>query len=241
MRHQPKIGPDVSGSNWLLPFNDMMTLLLTFFVLILSLSKIDAARVQTASYAVSDALGLALEEENAVVRVFDPFVLSEQGEENGTAAPGQEKKEMPWGSALDREALAARLNRIQGVHARLTAAGMEVSFAEEIFFRKGSTDFTAQNHPGFLTLLGALEKSDASVRVEDHTADLPAGGRKLASGWELSMARAAEVAAALSTGGIRAQRISVAGYAVSGRSASGSLGHKGISDRLDIKLTFNAK
>jgi len=65
----------VGNGVWLLTFNDMMTLLLTFFVLILSLSKLDVAKAKAVSDAVGMAFGVPGVAEKASVRVFDPFVF----------------------------------------------------------------------------------------------------------------------------------------------------------------------
>ena len=43
--------------NWMATFNDLVTLLLTFFVLLLSTSKLNVAKVKEASYSFSNASG----------------------------------------------------------------------------------------------------------------------------------------------------------------------------------------
>jgi len=59
---------------WLCTFNDMMTLLLTFFVLLLSMSSLDASSVKDVQEAMIDALGVmgggATEEQTIVDKIY---------------------------------------------------------------------------------------------------------------------------------------------------------------------------
>ena len=66
--------PDESPA-WLCTFNDLMTLLLTFFVLILSMSSMDDKKVKEMQQDVLNALGLmeagATPEESIIDKIFD--------------------------------------------------------------------------------------------------------------------------------------------------------------------------
>jgi chemotaxis protein MotB len=62
-------------AKWLCTFNDLMTLLLTFFVLILSMSSLDAKKVKDFQQAILDGLGLMEAgqgyEETIIDKLFD--------------------------------------------------------------------------------------------------------------------------------------------------------------------------
>ena len=60
--------------NWMATFNDLVTLLLTFFVLLLSTSKLNVAKVKEASYSFSNASGFLDGGGIIDVNVFSPFV-----------------------------------------------------------------------------------------------------------------------------------------------------------------------
>jgi len=66
--------PYVNTSPWLCTFNDLMTLLLTFFVLILSMSSLNASKVKNLQAELIDALGVMeygkSEDEPVIDRLF---------------------------------------------------------------------------------------------------------------------------------------------------------------------------
>lgn len=66
--------PWVDTSKWLCTFNDLMTLLLTFFVLILSMSSLDAKAVKEIQSQLINALGVMeagkMEEETIIEKIF---------------------------------------------------------------------------------------------------------------------------------------------------------------------------
>ena len=208
--------------NWLLPFNDMMTLLLTFFVLILSMSKVDTAKVGAASNAVSDYIGMTSEQQSLYARVFDPFVLSENAQEQSL-----EQEKRSWGTREDRERLLKMLNGMAGVKAGITEHGIKANFAQSLFFRAGEAELAAGEHAGFKEILDVLRETNAAVRIEAHTPDPPLDG-KYASSWELSTARAARLTEKLMQAGIAPRRISISGY-----------GDSRLNHSIDFILTFN--
>lgn len=226
---------DASGRNWLLPFNDMMTLLLTFFVLMLSISKVDTTKMQSASDSVMDAFSSVQEPGLASIRVFDPFVFSEATD--SPLPPEQREQTRPWGSLEDRDRLAASLNKMAGVKARLVENGLEASFSENLFFAAGQSGPAAADHPGLRELIDALKRTEAMVRIEDHTKDSPVEQDRYPSAWELSMTRAARFAGILKNQGIAPRRISISGC---GDLRSGSFKGRGSLNRINFILTFNS-
>ncbi len=222
---------DASGRNWMLPFNDMMTLLLTFFVLILSMSKIDATKVKSASQAVSDYLGMAAESDTMAVRVFDPFVF--ENPEEAALPPGSR----PWGTKEDQMRFLDVMNGMSGVKATRADQHIEVAFNEGLLFRSGEAVPAFAQHPGVQEILDVLRRSSLTVRIEDHTMDDPRDADRYASSWELSAARAAHVAALLNAAGIAPGRISISG-ADTRQSAVSLRGVPGLKNHIDFILTF---
>lgn len=226
---------DTSGRNWLLPFNDMMTLMLTFFVLILSISKIDTAKVQSASDSVLDAFSPVQEQGLASIRVFDPFIFSEAAADH--AYPAQEAQMRSWGTLEDRDRLVSSLNKMTGVKAGLIENGLEASFSEGLFFAAGQAAIERADHPGFRELIDALKRADAMVRIESHTTDSPLERSLYPGCWELSTTRAARFAGILKNQGIAPRRISISGC---GDLRAGSFRGKGRLNRINFILTFNS-
>lgn len=70
-----KIIPYEDTAKWLCTFNDLMTLLLTFFVLILSMSSLNATKIKDLQAELIDALGVLefgkQEQESVIQQLFD--------------------------------------------------------------------------------------------------------------------------------------------------------------------------
>jgi chemotaxis protein MotB len=214
------------GGKWLTTFNDMVTLLLTFFVLVLSMSKLDSGKVQQASRSVSDAFGMLNWSKNLSVKVFDPFVL-------------------PRGVKIIRsqnmkERLTDDFNQIKGVEADITRDGVLVTLRDKILFETGLAQLNVKETGIIRELGGILSNVDCPIRVEGHTDDIPIHNSKFISNWELSAARAVAVVKYL-TGecGIPPERLSAAGYAESRPLVpNDSKQNRAINRRVEIILTM---
>jgi len=186
------------GSKWLTTFNDMVTLLLTFFVLVLSMSTLDTGKVLEVSYSVNQAFGVLQSGGSGGIEVFRPFVVPK-----GIRNMYKEKKEHD---------LSERIGGISGMDAKVTEEGVHVTVGEKILFDTGKAELPAHN--GYIDDLGAvLRNSDCAIRVEGHTDNVPIHNSKYPSNWELSTARAVAVVKYLiSECGVAPERLSAVGY-----------------------------
>ena len=187
------------GGKWLSTFNDMVTLLLTFFVLILSMSKLDVAKVNEAVYAINDAFGMLSSAETGDIKAFEPFILPIKTRRSSLS----EKK---------RE-LAEHIDKIGNMDAKVMEGGVSVILKEELFFKTGMSEIEEKNYPSLKNLCSILQKTDCQIRVEGHTDDVPIENKRFPSNWELSVARAVNVVKYfISKGNISPERLSAAGY-----------------------------
>ncbi len=189
---------DDKESKWLCTFNDMMNLLLTFFVLLLSMSKLDVAKVRDAVYAINDAFGI-LNFEKKDSRVFKPFIRPIENRH----LRFEEKKRR----------LTMHINNIDNMHAKVTEEGVSVRLKEKLFFKTGMAEIEKKNYPSLKKLSSILQKTDCQIRVEGHTDDIPIDTKRFPSNWELSVARAVNVVKYfISKGNISPERLSAVGY-----------------------------
>ncbi|HUV49847.1 MAG TPA: OmpA family protein [Anaerolineae bacterium] len=207
--------PEDKGGAWLLTFNDMVTLLLTFLVLVLSLSEMDKSKLAALSgsmNAVFDTPKLKKED----VKVFTPFVIPIRNK-----AMMFEKK---------KRELAERVNKAAGMTAGTTGEGasavpegmamakvikegVRVTLVEKLLFEAGTAEIEEKNRPALKSLCSIFQKTDSLIRVEGHTDDIPINTPGFPSNWELSTARAVNVIKYfISQGGILPERLSAAGY-----------------------------
>ncbi|MEA3416207.1 MAG: flagellar motor protein MotB [Thermodesulfobacteriota bacterium] len=194
------------GGKWLTTFNDMVTLLLTFLVLVLSLSASDQSKLEQAAWAMKAEFDNPKpRKEKDVGKVFTPFVIPIRNK----AMMFKDKK---------RE-LAKRINKAVGGHegimdARVVKESVFVTIGEKLLFETGMAEIKKRNNSAFKVLCPVLKKTVCQIRIEGHTDNVPISNKQFSSNWELSTARAVNVVKYfISEGGIPPERLSAAGYA----------------------------
>jgi chemotaxis protein MotB len=226
---------------WLLTFNDMITLLLAFFVLIISMSSIEATKVKGVADSVKKVLGIEPEREGGnrgVIESVIPFLRDADIERARTQAGGR-----PVAGAFKdkRTALHQALENLEGQKIVPLNHGFLLSMDEQVLFSPGGAEITMKGHKALKALGGILQRSDVFVRVEGNTDNLPISTGRYPSNWELSLARAVHVVQYLaSEGEISPERLSAAGYAdTHPKAANDNLQNRQLNRRVDIVLTFS--
>ncbi|MBW2561858.1 MAG: OmpA family protein [Deltaproteobacteria bacterium] len=216
--------PEDQGGKWLLTFNDMVTLLLTFFVLILSLSKLDAPKVMKATYSIRAIFNMAERGEQADVQVFAPFVVPMGSRDLKFE---REKKELAERINKVAQAVAKTIGGgavvVPGegllswksiMDARVVEGGVSVALGEKLLFETGNAEIEERNQPALKILCSILQEIDCQIRVEGNTDEVPISNEQFPSNWELSVGRAVSVVKYfISEGFIPPERLSAAGYA----------------------------
>jgi chemotaxis protein MotB len=143
------------GGKWLATFNDMVTLLLTFFVLVLSMSKLDVAKTKEAVYAMNAAFGMLGPGKMVDVKAFEPFILSI---ENRRLSFKEKKRE-----------LAEHINKTDDTDATVIEEGVSIILKEKLFFKTGVAEIEEKDYPSLKNLYSILQKTDCQIRVEGNT------------------------------------------------------------------------
>jgi chemotaxis protein MotB len=199
------------GGKWLSTFNDMVTLLLTFFVLILSLSTPDTAKLIEVAKSLSTAFGMFESGKNTDGIVFTPFVIKRRNkvtsvfEKNKTNLGGRVEKTIHSIAGLEKSS----------VDVIVIKEGVSVILGEKLLFKSGMAEIEKKNYHVLNTVLGLIFKEiGCQVRVEGHTDEVPISNERFSSNWELSIARATNIVRYfISEGGLSGERFSATGYA----------------------------
>jgi chemotaxis protein MotB len=255
LRKNAKKSQAPKGS-WMGTFNDLVTLLLTFFVLLLSMSKLNVAEEKEASYSYSNASGFL--EGGGIIdtTVFTPFVekLSNphpfaKSHNNGRTEVARRINQagrMPanMGGKGDLEASGGEpAGEDSLMYARVKATEISAVLQEKLIFQTGMAEIENKNHPALKTLCSILRETDCRIKVEGHTDNVPMHSGRFASNWELSAARAVSVLKYfISEGGISPQRLSAAAYGDS-RPIFPNTGdrRRELNRRVEVVLMFDNK
>jgi chemotaxis protein MotB len=208
MQRKKKCPPE-GAADWMLTYGDMVTLLLTFFVMLFTVSEVDEHRLQLIIAAFS-GLGI-LEGGNTL----EQGELAEMGH-TIMALPSQER-----GRALDtarKEAISQFQPEIKTKKVRVTVdeRGLVISLAADSFFREASADVDIEAARLLLQrVVGLLiTLPGSSFAIEGHTDATPtAVGGDYPTNWELSSARANNVLHYLVDLGADESKFQTRGYA----------------------------
>lgn len=202
-------GSEETGtSGWLTTFNDLITLLMVFFVLVFSTSTIDVRGLKDFQSALQSGLGILREGGKTRVAVVD-------ANRPPPELPDSQALRNPE-SALNRaqvESMMARLGRQPGVKTGYTREGLLIILANGLLFDSGSAAIQPQRRDILAQVAALIQGGRHRVRIEGHTDDRPIATGEFPSNWELSTARAVAVLKNfVEEYGIAPQRFAVVGY-----------------------------
>jgi len=228
--------PTELKGQWLLSFNDMMTLLFAFFVLIVSMSRLEESKVKGMAAAVRKVVGLENVAEGAKTVIAPPVQPFSQADIE--KAKGESLPPRFW----DRKAaLRKLLLSMEGVTILERPEGLAVAVGEPLLFASGTAELSDPGRRVLESLGEVLERTDVGIDVEGHTDDLPPVRGRFPTNWELSAARAVHVAEYLAAAsGVAPERLSAAGYAdCKPRAANLNAQNRQLNRRVEIILKIN--
>ncbi len=194
---------------WAIPYGDLVTLLLAFFVVMYSISSVNEGKYRV----VSDSLNAAF---NGPTTTTDPIQVGQKAATT-IAAPlvqmQSDVKTMALRQLAQQATDALSPLIVQGlVDVQAGDGFVEISIRSDILFASGAAKVADQARSAILMLGEALRAFPNSIRVEGHTDNVPVSGGIFASNWELSAARAASVVHLLVDSGVAPQRLSVVAF-----------------------------
>lgn len=193
---------------WMSTFSDMATLLLTFFVLLLSFANMDVVEFRTMMGSVRDAFGVQHEHPGEfMARSNSPITISPGGSPSDPSI-------LPQSQTLER--IRTRLNSEglgESVEVSDSERGIVMRIREAVLFGSGSATLVADGMPILERIAAIAMEFARQIRIEGHTDDRPISTGRFPSNWELSAARATAVLRHLERTGTSADAMSIAGYA----------------------------
>lgn len=165
--YRPLRQAQTEGDNeWLLTFADAMTLLLAFFVMLVSFSKVDMLTFEQVKAGIARDLG-----QRAITR------------------PAAQLR-------AELDTLVDSLGVADAVRVDTFARGIVLELAANAFYQPGAAILRPEARPILERVAATLRSpvySKFKIAVEGHTDDNPIANERFASNWELSAARATNV------------------------------------------------
>jgi chemotaxis protein MotB len=216
--------PPEGAPAWMATMADMFSLLLTFFVLLLSFSNLDLVKFRAMAESIQTALGVTSQtsvgifNNNSNPIDFDTAALNSTNSANLNGA-GREDiriKEISEHEkmAKDIAKVVAEMGLEDTVTVKASSRGVLMQVQGQVFFSAGQADLKPGSKPFLDEIARIITASPYNVAIEGHTDDTPIHTARFPSNWELSTSRAISALRYLvDKGHIDPHRLSSAGYA----------------------------
>ena len=177
---------DADGEGWIVTYADAITLLLAFFVMILSVSDINQGKVEILKEGLAGAM--------SGKKPVTPFT--------------DIKKEL--------DAIVSQHAMQDNVSVDIDQKGVRVEFSNFSLYDSGRAAIKAQALPMLDEVSKVILTTSHEthlIEIEGHTDDQPIHTDRFPSNWELSASRASNVVKYLINKGVDKTRLKAAGYA----------------------------
>lgn len=175
------------NEDWLMSYADMVTLLMAFFLAMLSVSTVDPALFEQ----------------------MKKGLRSELSKDKDVKTPLGDIKH-------DLDSLLAPERAAGDVAVEMRREGIVVEFSSAAIYDPGKAEIGIQAKANMDKVLGAIENIDYypfRIDIEGHTDNVPIKTLQFPSNWELSVNRATNIVKYFVEKGISAERLKAAGYA----------------------------
>ena len=174
--------------SWLIPYADLLTLLLALFIVLYAASTIDKEKYQSIMESFqSELTGTEIPEEKAGLSPTLPKAKDEQGEVEEANDKELDVLKQQLGGYI------AANNLQDSVTLQDTEKGIEVSLKEVVLFDSGRAELKERSFQTLNGIVGLINTVPNPISIQGHTDNVPATNTIYASNWELSSARAASV------------------------------------------------
>lgn len=225
---------------WITTFSDLMSLLLTFFILLYSMSNVDATKFKSISDSLQSILsGLG---QTTIIEGQGSEVILDQGEnemDNLIRDITVKQEILDMYDKVQDYVLTEELDA--KVSVTMNRRGVFVDIKEAILFEPGSAEIKETGIIVLKQLEGLINDFDNDIVIEGHTDDVPMNTSLYPSNWELSTGRAVAVVRFLSEAErVDPKRLSAIGYSEY-RPIAGNdnRANRAINRRVNILIIFD--
>jgi len=198
---EPEMLPD--PESWMGTFADLVSLMLTFFILLISMSTLDKTGLSDISTYFKRAVSVLNAGEKTEMQMISPFEMQRiVTPRELMLAMRQNSRKVLQDSTLEHK-----------VKAIILKDQLILRMSDAVLFEPGRADVDPKHDAALKKLARMLAASPGMIRVEGHsdTGKLPADS-PFPDPWSLSLARAASVLHVLEREGVNPYRLSLAGY-----------------------------
>ena len=203
---------------WMTTYSDMVTLILTFFILLFSFSNLDVLKWQQVVASIRGSLGVM-----DGGTTLNESELIREGEINSSYRQILVSEDM-YEAFQNLQEEMEELERLKEYLSQIVSQlddriivvpderGIILRFQDRVLFEKGKADIRPEARLLLVKVAETLKELDNQIRIEGHTDDLAINTPQFPSNWELSTARATNVLRLLIEQDLNPQQLSAVGY-----------------------------
>ncbi|ABZ84077.1 flagellar motor protein motb, putative [Heliomicrobium modesticaldum Ice1] len=176
---------------WLIPYADMLTLLLALFIVMFAVSQVDTKKFE----ALKKAMESVFKGGSGIMA--NPTPLDTEG---ASDAPPDMSVMESLKETRDLQEIKNRVDRYieekgleKQVETNLVREGLQISFRDAALFDSGKADLKREALPALDLIADTLHNLSNEVRIAGHTDNLPISTAEFPSNWDLSAKRALNV------------------------------------------------
>ncbi|MFQ5561300.1 MAG: flagellar motor protein MotB [Nitrospinota bacterium] len=211
---QPPAGKSGAPA-WVVTFADLSTLMLTFFILLLSFANMDVIKFKEMLGSVQNAFGVTKKRKGDYQPTLKGKEVEKEVATDGTSSGSEAANEAQREKAAKTITKAiAKMGEAKNAEVSVGKNGVNVKIKGGYLFDSGKASVRDEAAKLLGTFAMVLEDYPFKLKIEGHTDNIPISTEKFPSNWELSAIRATTVLRFLSEKeGVDKHRLTAIGYA----------------------------
>jgi len=197
--------PKAGAPAWMVTFADLMSLLLTFFVLLLSMSSTEAAKFRAMAGSLRDAFGMKSDFALSPTSMSDEILPHDDERQGDASADDELERELR--EALEELGVDTGDMKMEGDDSVL------LRLDGDLLFASGEARLKPKALPVLDAIARYLNGTNYVLDVVGYTDNVPISTPVFPSNWELSAARAGQAVRRLSEQGVAPERLRAIGRA----------------------------
>ncbi len=188
---------------WMTTFADLISLMLTFFILIISMSTLDKTGLSDVSSSFTKAVSVLNSGQKTEFQIIPPIEVQKLvSVEELMLAMRQNAHAILNNSTLR--------HKVKGI---IVKDRLYLRIPDSILFAEGSAELSPEHEEAIRKLARMLALMPGKIRIQGHTdANPDLSNSPFTDPWSLSLARAASVLHIMEDEGVNPSRLSLAGY-----------------------------
>jgi chemotaxis protein MotB len=216
--------------SWLIPYADLLTLLLALFIVLFASGSINNNKLQQIMISMNTALS---GQGNSMIQKENASVLKKNEKEQDDSKQEEQERLQSLKGEIEKFITARGLEKV--ITIKDEPKGIKLSLKDVILFESGNDELKGASLTILNDLLDLIKTVKNPISIEGHTDNVPITGGRFKSNWELSAARALSVLYFFEQNGIPSNKLQFAGFGEQHPLyPNDSLEHRQANRRVDI-------